>query len=160
MKESVLDVLMYLVEHYFDEDRDIASDQESLRHELAQAGFREHAIRKAFSWLEGLASDSGAGAAYGADAPGRSTRIFTSEEAERLSAAGTGFLYFLEQTGVLDAETRERVIDQVLALETDGIDLEQLKWVVLMVLFNQPGKEAVFTWMEDFVAHKVSGRLH
>ena len=160
MKESVLDVLMYLVEHYFDEDRDMASDQETLRHELAQAGFRDIAIRKAFSWLEGLASDRGVAAANVAGVPGRSTRIFTSEEAERLSSTGTGFIYFLEQTGVLDAETRERVIDQVLALETDYIDLEQLKWVVLMVLFNQPGKEAVFTWMEDFVSHKVSGRLH
>ena len=45
-------------------------------------------------------------------------------------------------------------------VEGEDIDLEQLKWVVLMVLFNQPGKEAVFAWMEDIVLDKASGRLH
>jgi len=27
-------------------------------------------------------------------------------------------------------------------------DLDDLKWVVLMVLFNQPGAEAAYAWME------------
>ena len=61
---------------------------------------------------------------------------------------------------MLDATTRELVIDRIEALEGEDIDLEQLKWVVLMVLFNQPGKEAVCAWMEDLVLDKASGRLH
>ena len=61
---------------------------------------------------------------------------------------------------MLDSITRELVIDRIDALEGAEIDLEQLKWVVLMVLFNRPGKEAVFAWMEDFVLDKASGRLH
>jgi Smg protein len=36
-------------------------------------------------------------------------------------------------------------------LETDEFDEEKLKWVVLMVLFNQPGAESSYAWMEDFV---------
>ena len=39
MKESVLDVLMYLFEHYLDEETEVDSDQESLRSELVRAGF-------------------------------------------------------------------------------------------------------------------------
>ena len=39
MKETVLDVLMYLFEHYFDEDVHVEPDQESLAHDLVQAGF-------------------------------------------------------------------------------------------------------------------------
>jgi hypothetical protein len=54
MKESVLDVLMYLFEHYFDEEAELESDQESLRAELVDAGFPEAEISKAFAWLEGL----------------------------------------------------------------------------------------------------------
>jgi Smg protein len=60
----------------------------------------------------------------------------------------------------LDPTTRELVIDRVMALETDDIDLDQLKWVVLMVLFNQPGHEAAFAWMEDLVFNEVRGYLH
>ena len=71
-----------------------------------------------------------------------------------------GFLLFLEQVKVLDATTRELVIDRVMALGSEPIDLEQLKWVVLMVLFNQPGQEIMFSWMEDFVLDREACRLH
>ena len=35
-----------------------------------------------------------------------------------------------------------------MALDQDELDLDDLKWVVLMVLFNQPGSEAAYAWME------------
>ncbi len=160
MKESVLDVLMYLFEHYLDDDDvDVDSDRESLRQELSEAGFPHMEISKAFDWLEGLTADHDGPCPEGVkDAP--STRIYAVEEMERLDSEGRGLLLFLEQAGVLDATTRELVIDRVMALEAGGIDLEQLKWVILMVLFNQPGKESMFTWMEDFVFDREAGRLH
>jgi len=43
------------------------------------------------------------------------------------------------------------VLDRLMALESDEIMLEDVKWVVLMVLFNQPGQEANFAWMEDLM---------
>lgn len=52
------------------------------------------------------------------------------------------------------------VIDRVMALESEEIDLEQLKWVVLMVLFNQPGREAAYAWMEDLVFDEMPGIVH
>ena len=33
-------------------------------------------------------------------------------------------------------------------VDQDQLDLDDLKWVVLMVLFNQPGSEAAYAWME------------
>ena len=47
------------------------------------------------------------------------------------------------------ADPREVVIDRAMALDQDEVDLDDLKWVVLMVLFNQPGAEAAFAWMES-----------
>jgi Smg protein len=47
-----------------------------------------------------------------------------------------------------------------MALESDEVELEQLKWVVLMVLFNQPGQEAAVAWMEDLVLDEMVGQLH
>ena len=159
MKENVLDVLMYLFEHYFDDEANVESDQEFLKGELVQAGFPESEIGKAFAWLEGLAGEHSDAAPRGTDGK-LATRVFTPEESSRMDLECRGFLVFLEQARILDAFTRELVIDRVMALETEDINIEQLKWVVLMVLFNQPGKETAFTWMEELVFDTAQGRLH
>jgi Smg protein len=150
MKESVLDVLMYLFEHYFDEEAELESDQESLRAELVDAGFPEAEISKAFAWLEGLTIEHAEGVVVEIARVG-SVRVYTAQEMDRLDTPCRGFLLFLEQIRVLDGTSRELVIDRVMALEDDDIDLDQLKWVVLMVLFNQPGHESAYAWMEDLV---------
>ncbi len=159
MKENVLDVLMYLFENYMSDDIGFDTDEESLRVELQEAGFQSIEISKAFEWLEGLVELQ--------DFPEKlslinttSLRIYTGEETEKMDLDARGFLMFLEQTGVLDHNTREMVIDRVMALDEDDIDIEQLKWVTLMVLFNQPGREAAFAWMEDLVFEEAPGIVH
>ena len=47
--------------------------------------------------------------------------------------------------------TTRTVIDRLLALDVKQIDIEQVKWVVLMVLFSQPGQESAYLRMEDLV---------
>ena len=69
-------------------------------------------------------------------------------------------LAFLEQAKILDAQDRELVIDRVMALESGDNDLYQLKWVVLMVLLNQPGKEEAYAWMEEVVMDQQAAALH
>jgi Smg protein len=162
MKENVLDVLMYLFENFMDEETPIQASQETLKTELIAAGFPEVEINKAFAWLEGLSREQEARAQENrVGATGvPSVRIFTSHELDRLDVECRGFLLFLEQVGVLDQATRELVIDRVMALGTEEIDLEQLKWVILMVLFNQPGQEAALAWMEDLVFNEMAGKLH
>lgn len=54
MKESILDVLLYLFEHYFSEDADLVRDHDSLQNGLIQAGFSPAEISKAFDWLDAL----------------------------------------------------------------------------------------------------------
>ena len=49
---------------------------------------------------------------------------------------------------------------KVMALEADEIDIEQVKWVVLMVLFSQPGQESAYAQMEDLVFEERSDALH
>ena len=156
MKENVIDVLMYLFENYMDEETQMDANQETLKAELVAAGFPEVEIIKAFSWLEGLCRLRRTGYMF----CGPSMRVFTRQEDARLNIECRGFLVFLEQVGVLDQATRELVIDRVMALGTEEIDLEQLKWVILMVLFNQPGQEAALAWMEDLVFNEMAGKLH
>lgn len=160
MKENVFDVLMYLFENYMDEGPEFSPDQKELTHELAQAGFRKGEINKAFSWLEGLSEQRGRVAQLAIDSGKDAVRHFTPREEEKLDADCRGFLLFMEQSGILDALTRELVIDRVMALEEEEITLEQLKWVILMVLFNQPGQEYAHALLEDLVFDEMQGHLH
>lgn len=159
MKENVFDVLMYLFENYMDEGPEFNPDQETLTAELSEAGFARGEIRKAFSWLEGLAALRGGPAS--AELPGaRSLRHFTAQERAKLDTGCRGFLLEMEHSGVLTPITREIVIDRVMALETDDIAIEQLKWVMLMVLFNQPGQETAYDFLENLVFDEMQGHLH
>ncbi|MBO0216717.1 DUF494 family protein, partial [Vibrio sp. Vb2880] len=89
-----------------------------------------------------------------------STRIYTAKEMQRLDLECRGFLLFLEQINVLTTETREMVIDRVMGLETSEFELEDLKWIILMVLFNVPGNENAYTLMEELLYTKEQGILH
>lgn len=94
------------------------------------------------------------------DADPLAMRIYTEEESARLDAGCRGFLLFLEQIQVLNLETREMVIDRVMALDNAEFDLEDLKWVVLMVLFNIPGYESAYQQMEELLFEVNEGYLH
>ncbi|MFN2309614.1 MAG: DUF494 family protein [Gammaproteobacteria bacterium] len=159
MKESVLDVLMYLFENYYmDEEIEGKPDRESLHVELLEAGFPPSEVNKAFDWLEDLAAQRADGQPPHPTA--HSLRVFTDRETEHLDTEGRGFLLFLEQMGILNPASRELIIDRVMALNAEDMDIDQLKWIVLMVLFNEPGQEAAYAWMEDLVFDNVAGTLH
>ncbi|MEK6750476.1 MAG: DUF494 family protein [Pseudomonadota bacterium] len=160
MKENVLEVLMYLFENYMDEENTATRpDRDSLRTELVEAGFGDGEVDKALSWLEGL-SEMQRQSRGVQIVTGRSMRVFNQQELDRLDTECRGFLTFLDQIGVLDQHTREMVIDRLMALESDDIDLDHVKWVVLMVLFNQPGREAAYAWIEDLVFQETRGFFH
>ena len=155
MKENVLDVLMYLFQNYMDE-ADADPDRASIQSELLAAGFPSREIHQAFEWLDSLTDRQTTPLVVD---PG-SCRIYIGPELDKLDVECQGFLLLLEQTGILDSETRELVIDRVMALESDDIGLHQLKWIILMVLFNQPGREEACAWLEDLVFDDVPSYLH
>ena len=149
MKENVLDVLMFLFENYLYDEPEEAPDRDSLEENLHQAGFTTVEIEKAFNWLDGLADQRHQPDLFQDNT--RPVRVYVDSEIARLDTECRDFLMYLENIGIIDAQRRELVLDRVLALETDEITLEDVKWVVLMVLFNQPGQEANFAWMEDLM---------
>ncbi len=162
MKENMLDVLMYLFEHYISEEAEVSPDHDSLKIRLEEAGFSQGEIGKAFLWLEDLSQqreEDGFGLTE-VHSSSDAMRIYSADEIERLEPESRGFLLFLEQTNVLLPATRELIIDRALALEANTIDLDELKWIVLMVLFNQPGQEAAFSWVEDIVFDGMETTLH
>lgn len=160
MSETVLDVLMYLFETYSEQDleQEPEPDQSVLRDELLQAGFGQPEVDGALDWLEGLSSRQIA--PFNADPEARSIRLFNEFELTRLDAECRGYILYLEQIGILSTIQREIVIDRLVALGSGDIDVEQVKWVVLMVLFSQPGQEKAFARMEDLVFEENTGLVN
>ena len=158
MKENVLDVLMYLFESYVDTEEVPEPDQNELRMELSRAGFGDSEIERALIWLDGL-TDHQDSLNYG-NLSAHGTRIYNEFEHERLDSFCRGYITYLEHSGILSPPQRELLVDRLLALESTDIDVEQIKWVVLMVLFSQPGQELAYARMEDLVFEENSGAVH
>ncbi len=156
MNDNVLDILIYLFENYLDSDAIPQANRDALREELEHAGFAESGISRALEWLEGLSVDT----TVVADAHRRSFRVFSGHEQVRLTADVRGYLLQLENIGILSPQQRELVVDRLLALNAEEVDIEQVKWVVLMVLFSQPGQELAYQRMEDLVFEGQSDALH
>ena len=157
----MFDILMYLFENYIHSEAEVMVDHDILTDELTRAGFHQDEIYKALTWLEKLAALQDSNAYPYLTRVGRkSVRIYTQEENQLLDVECRGFLMFLEQVNVLDFTTREMVIDRVMELDTKFFSLDDLKWVVLMVLFNVPGKESAYSQMEDLIFDEQEGPLH
>ncbi|MFZ8886419.1 MAG: DUF494 family protein [Steroidobacteraceae bacterium] len=157
MKESVLDILIHLFENYLGTEEGSEPSRDSLREELEHAGYPEHEVERALAWLDGLAEDPDRTLAESGSRP---HRVFSSFEQVRFDTPVRGYLMHLESIGILTPVQREVVIDRLLALESDDIDIEQVKWVVLMVLFCQPGQEQAFERMEDLVFEGYHDAMH
>jgi len=157
----MFDILMYLFENYIHSEAEVMVDHDVLTDELTRAGFHQDEIYKALTWLEKLAALQDSDAyPYLTRMGSQSTRVYTSEEMQLLDVESRGFLMFLEQVNVLDFTTREMVIDRVMELDTQFFSIDDLKWVVLMVLFNVPGKETAYSQMEDLIFDEQEGPLH
>ena len=154
---------MYLFENYMQEGMDEAPelpiDQEALTSELTEAGFARGEISKALSWLEGL-SQARDQTAELASAGNGGMRHYNVLERKKLDERCRGFLLQMETAGVLTSVTRELVLDRVMALEIEEMTIEQLKWVMWMVLFHQPGQEHAYNVLEDLVFEERQGHLH
>ena len=48
----------------------------------------------------------------------------------------------------------------IMALEVESFSLDDLKWLILMVLFNLPGKEKAYQQMEELLYEIEEGYIH
>jgi Smg protein len=143
----MFDILVFLFENYF--HTGTYPDQDTLTKRLSAAGFDSGDISQALSWLDGLErGEPGSGDRFsGSDG----FRYYTEPELAKLGAESRGFLLFLETAGIITARQRELVIERALVLDELRVDLENLKLIVLMVLWNQ--NEAVDSLvLEELVA--------
>ena len=128
------DILVYVFENC--QQAELASDRDRIARKLSAAGFEDSDISEALHWLAGVARGP-EGSLGNLPASPHAFRAFAPREIAKLDAQCRGFLLTLEQSGILDLQTRELVIERALAASGDFLSLEQLKLVVLMVLWNR-----------------------
>lgn len=128
------DILVFLFENC--QQAELAYDRERVAKKLSAAGFEDSDISEALHWLAGMALAPGGVREPLPDARS-SFRAYAPRELAKLDVECRGFLLTLEHSGILSAETRELVIERALAASGATLNLEQLKLVVLMVLWNQ-----------------------
>lgn len=156
MKETMFDVLVYLFENYL--EAEIQPDQSTLTRELSAAGFESAEIDGAFAWLTGLETLAQAElpASMGESL---ATRCYADAETRVLNAECRGFIYFLEASKVLNPIQREWVVDRAQALSEREINLEQLKWIVLIVLWSQRQTQD-YLFVEDILFSENKPHMH
>ena len=128
------EVLVYLFENC--QQAELADDRERVARKLSAAGFEDADISEALHWLAGVLRTARTTNAPLPDSR-TSFRAFAPRELAKLDAQCCGFLITLEQSGILTAETRELVLERSLAASGPSLSLDQLKLIVLMVLWNQ-----------------------
>jgi len=114
-------------------------EPEHLVRDLERAGFTQPSVDRALCWLAELACEREMH--EWPAAAGNATRIYSEWELGRLSTECRGLLLKLERLGALSPRQRELVIERLLALDVELLEVEQLRWVALMVLTSQPEPE-------------------
>ena len=158
---SVLKVLIYVYDHYMLVDPADVPERHHMLADLQKRGFSVSEVVQAMEWLSALVGDQrGSPGAVDPEPDHGGLRVFADGELSRLSPDSRAFLMLLDRQHVLTPRQRELVIERALALDVDEVDVEQLKWVVLLVLSSQPGQELAFARFESVMAASGGGVRH
>lgn len=133
MKNNVIEILSYLFKKCAHEDVWMPAAHEEVLDRLRLSGISEENINQAFMWLAMLNQQPYlTNINVGSD----SMRILDESELKKLGTDGYGFIIFLEKSNILNAKTREMVINQLMLLPQPTCQLFEIKWVVLVVLIS------------------------
>jgi Smg protein len=159
LNEETMDILIYLFENYLNRESMTTLKHRQIFEELEQAGFQPEEIQYAIAALEAIREILNV--AFGSatkELP--AVRVFSRQECRKLDVLARGFILLFEQLELLDIVTRERVIEQAMDLNIDEVSLEELKWVILSVLLNQPAIADFSPLHTQLSTEEVIGRLH
>jgi Smg protein len=130
-KNTILDVLLHISRHYAKTDAWLDKSP-TLVNSLQEKGFNIDLINDSLDWLINLFNNR-ITLEQSPDCPA-ATRIFSTEEYQYFRLSGINFILFLEAQGVLNALTRELVIQQSMLLGLKKITIPLIKGIVAFIL--------------------------
>ncbi|QIQ41492.1 MAG: DUF494 family protein [Buchnera aphidicola (Aphis urticata)] len=157
----MFEILIYLFETCVHSESEISIDYDNLINDLSDIGFQKKDIYNALKWLKNLSSyKKNNFLSISLTSDQISTRIYNKEELFKLNTDCRGFILFLEQLEILTLNTREIIIEKIMDLEINELNLEDLKWIILIVLFNTPGCEMVYRKLEKLLFNFTTKIIH
>jgi Smg protein len=114
---------------------------------LKSAGLSRQDLNHALSWLDKFSK----GPQREFSGPSEVVRIFSEEECQRINLQGRSFLLQLLQVGAIDRYTLEHILDCVAELEVSEVNLNQLKWIVVMLASAEFKNQAYAEWLEHTI---------
>ena len=139
LKEDFLDVLLYLFEYYSEDPvRETRSNFEIRKH-LKGAGFEDNVINHAMDWVEIF---KGPVDSTEITSPrSLSARVFSDEEKSLLDSECQNYIIRLEKFGLLTPQKRELLIDKLTSIGFEPMDIEVVKALSILMLFQEPSVE-------------------
>ncbi|WP_094751343.1 DUF494 domain-containing protein [Psychromonas sp. CD1] len=157
----MFEVIIYLFESYMQLDQSIEVDAEEITEELLSEGFSDEEISTALAWLDTLATlHENKAQHHEQEAQENSHRIYSAMEKMYINCNAQGYIAYLEQAKILNTRTMEIVIESIISLEMLDLSLQNLKWLILMVLFNDPDSSDAFLQFESMLLDFQDGLIH
>ena len=145
-KEAFLDVLLYLFEYYSDEHEKKQNNELQIRNELVIAGFQEEMIEHAMDWVSVFNQPT---STIDIQQPKKlSVRILSDKEKSLLDEECQNYIARLEKFGLLSPLKRELLIDKLMAIGFEPLDIEVVKALSILMLFQEPGIDIKFHTLE------------
>jgi len=140
----MFDLLVYMFENYLSSKNNL--DFANMTLELEAAGYDNKDIESALDWFTELKEMSEKIPQSRSLKLNDKLRVYTDKE--KFSFDGLGFILFLEQAHVLNSVEREIIIDRAMALNQNIINIDEVRWIVMMTLWNN-GRENDYLFVED-----------
>ena len=139
IKEDFLDILLYLFEYYSEDPVRESDTSFVIRDHLIDAGFQDAAIDHAMDWVEIFKNQ---GENMMLHTPSNSSiRILSDDEKNLLDVECQNYISRLEKFGLLTPEKRELLIDELTSIGFEPMDLEVVKALSILMLFQEPSVE-------------------
>lgn len=127
------EILVYLFENY--QHPTAFPEKKALFRKLSAVGFENQDIQEALSWLSKLQLIAPQTKELSFSSL-QSFRVFDKEEAKHFNLDCQNYLFFLESADIIDAKSRELIIELSLALKDTPLTVDQLKVITLIALWS------------------------
>ena len=139
IKEDFLDILLYLFEYYSEDPVRESDTSFVIRDHLIDAGFQDAAIDHAMDWVEIFKNPKEDTMLHVPSSS--SVRILSDDEKNLLDVECQNYISRLEKFGLLTPEKRELLIDKLTSIGIEPMDLEVVKALSILMLFQEPSVE-------------------
>ena len=139
IKEDFLDILLYLFEYYSEDPVRESDTSFVIRDHLIDAGFQDAAIDHAMDWVE-IFKDPKEDTMLHVPSSS-SVRILSDDEKNLLDVECQNYISRLEKFRLLTPEKRELLIDKLTSIGFEPMDLEVVKALSILMLFQEPSVE-------------------